>query len=296
MSLTRDAPTTIAPSSHRTVCKAPKRGCSAPSMMMTAWWMSRARDAPTTVAPSDRRTAKEGTKTAEFCAEHREDGMVDVNYKRCAHHGCIKRTSYGKEGTKTAEFCAEHREDGMLHVVNKRCAHPSCTTLPSYGVEGARTAEFCVSHARDEMADVRHQERFPHRRCAAVANNESFSGRQAESQTSMDDEGRSRRGGRSSAGVAGAVRRRGDSRPPPTQAGSSSGRGVEGSKRLRENLVDAPSSMASTEETVAATLRGAPLVAVRSTSSEPDTAVKTEAQGGSCARWTPRGLQVCVCV
>ena len=48
--------------------------------------------------------------------------MVDVNNKRCAHHGCTKHPSYGWAGGKK-EYCRGHAEDGMVDVSNKRCAH-----------------------------------------------------------------------------------------------------------------------------------------------------------------------------
>ena len=45
--------------------------------------------------------------------------------KRCAHHGCTKQASSGRAGGK-AEYCRGHAEDGMVDVNYKRCAHGEC--------------------------------------------------------------------------------------------------------------------------------------------------------------------------
>ena len=64
------------------------------------------------------------------------DGKVNVCSKRCAHHGCTKKPSYG---ARTAEFCSRHERDGMVDVTNKKCAHHGCTKRTSYGMESTKT-------------------------------------------------------------------------------------------------------------------------------------------------------------
>ncbi|CAN0344470.1 unnamed protein product, partial [Ectocarpus sp. 12 AP-2014] len=72
----------------------------------------------------------------------------------CKQHGCNKVGSFGVQGTRTAEYCATHAKDGMLNVISKRCDHPGCSKHPSYGRKGSKKAEFCVAHASKDMVDV----------------------------------------------------------------------------------------------------------------------------------------------
>ena len=98
-----------------------------------------------------------GTKIAKFCVTHRQDGMIDVNHKTCQHPECTTRPVYGVPGTKIAQFCVTHRQDGMIDVKDKPCQHPECTTQPNYGVPGTKIAQFCVTHRRDGMVDVKNK-------------------------------------------------------------------------------------------------------------------------------------------
>ncbi|CAM9118878.1 unnamed protein product, partial [Ectocarpus sp. 12 AP-2014] len=97
---------------------------------------------------------KDGSKKAEFCAQHAQQGMVDVVNKRCGHPGCTKRRSYGKDGGKKHEFCSQHALQGMANVVSRRCHHPGCTKAPSYGNDGSEKAEFCVQHGKPGMTNA----------------------------------------------------------------------------------------------------------------------------------------------
>ena len=89
-----------------------------------------------------------GTKTAECCAEHALDGMVDFTSRKC------KWPWYGVGGTKTVEYCAQHAPDGMVHVKSRKCRTESCRKGPSYGVAGTKISEYCAQHAPDGMVDV----------------------------------------------------------------------------------------------------------------------------------------------
>eukprot|EP00903_Cladosiphon_okamuranus_P014338 g13313.t1 len=97
--------------------------------------------------------ANKGSKTAKFCAKHKE-GMVDVVNKRCGHPGCNKHPSSDVQGSKTADLCAEHKKEGMVIAVSKRCGHPACNECPSYGMEGRKMAKFCNQHKKEGVMDV----------------------------------------------------------------------------------------------------------------------------------------------
>lgn len=50
---------------------------------------------------------------AEFCAQHKQDGMINVVDKRCGDAGCTKGARYGKVGGKH-ECCFQHKQDAMF--------------------------------------------------------------------------------------------------------------------------------------------------------------------------------------
>ena len=106
----------------------------------------------------------EGSKTAEFCAGHRKEGMVNVVSQRCSHPGCNKQPAFGLEGSKKKEFCAEHKKEGLVIVGRKRCSHSGCDKQPSYGVQGTKAAEFCAQHKQEGMVDV-YSKRCAHLGC-----------------------------------------------------------------------------------------------------------------------------------
>eukprot|EP00752_Nemacystus_decipiens_P004262 g3893.t1 len=85
--------------------------------------------------------------------------MVNIANKRCGHPGCNKQPWYGMEGSKTREFCAQHRKEGMVYVISKWRGHPGCNKLPSDGVEGGKTKEFCSEHKKKGTVDVTNKRR-----------------------------------------------------------------------------------------------------------------------------------------
>ena len=137
-------------------------------------------------------------KTAEYCAQHVPDGMVNVCSRKCGTEGCNKQPSFGLTGAETAECCAQHAPGGMVDVMNRiyrteRCGVRSdryknsrilcaartgrdgqrqeqicrteyCGKQPSFGVAKSRTVEYCSQHARLQYAigGFRKREIGPH--------------------------------------------------------------------------------------------------------------------------------------
>ena len=97
----------------------------------------------------------EGSKTAVYCRQHADDGMVDVCKKRCSHDSCTKVPTFNFQGSRTSAYCKQHAEDGMVDITNKHCSHDLCTRRPSFDVEGSKTATYCKKHAEDGMVNVR---------------------------------------------------------------------------------------------------------------------------------------------
>ena len=95
-----------------------------------------------------------GTTTAEYCAQHAPDEMVDIKSRKSRTQGCGKRPLFGVAGITTAEYCAQHAPDGTVNVFSKKCRTESCGKIPSFGVAGTKSAEYCAQHAPDGMVNV----------------------------------------------------------------------------------------------------------------------------------------------
>ena len=58
--------------------------------------------------------------------------------KECGFTGCPKRAHYGVEGTRRAEFCAQHAHDGYVNVLGPKCKQQGCAKRPTFGVAGQK--------------------------------------------------------------------------------------------------------------------------------------------------------------
>ena len=96
-----------------------------------------------------------GTKTVEYCAQHAQDGMVNVHKTKCRTDGCGKLPSFGVADTKTGEYCAQHALEGMVDVKNRKCRTTGCGKRASFRVSGAKTAEYCARHSLDGLVQVK---------------------------------------------------------------------------------------------------------------------------------------------
>ena len=137
---------------------------------------------------------------------HNYTAVVQAFRSESAHGVCSKQPSYGVVGSRTAEFCAQHKKEDMVNAKEKTCAHPTscnmhpnvrrrwaarrlssvsnttsrrawwtssasdvptlvCIKHPSYVREGSKTAEFCVQHAIEGMVPVVKGKRCAHPSC-----------------------------------------------------------------------------------------------------------------------------------
>ena len=90
--------------------------------------------------------------------------MVDVKSGMCRTESCGNAPSFGVTGTKTAEYCAQHAQAGMVHFRSRKCISESCGKEPSFGVGNSRMVEYCSQHARLHrgVERVREREVGPH--------------------------------------------------------------------------------------------------------------------------------------
>ena len=79
-----------------------------------------------------------GATKGIFCAEHKQEGMIDVKNKTCEHPaGCEKRPTFNTRGETRGLFCADHKLLGMVNVINKTCEHPAgCEKIPTFNTRG----------------------------------------------------------------------------------------------------------------------------------------------------------------
>ncbi|CAM9615336.1 unnamed protein product [Laminaria digitata] len=94
----------------------------------------------------------EGSRTATYCRQHAEEGMVPVFYKRCSHDSCIKRPTYNVQGSQTAAYCRQHADDGMVNVTHKSCAHEPCRKWPISGMLTDGAPPLCTRHTSDFLS------------------------------------------------------------------------------------------------------------------------------------------------
>ena len=93
---------------------------------------------------------------ANYCASHKQIGMIDVKNKHCVFEGCNITPSFNFENEKTAIYCASHKKLGMIYVKNKHCVFEGCNITPSFNFENEKTAIYCASHKKLGMIDVIH--------------------------------------------------------------------------------------------------------------------------------------------
>ncbi len=80
-----------------------------------------------------------------YCAEHRQEGMVNVANKKCEHPDCSKIPNYNLPEETKAKFCNEHKLEGMENVKSKKCEHPDCSKIPNYNIPGKPIRGFVTS-------------------------------------------------------------------------------------------------------------------------------------------------------
>ena len=78
--------------------------------------------------------------------------MVTLGRGLCRHDPCKTKASFNDEGSKTAAFCKQHAENGMVNVLDRRCAHGSCNRVPRWGVSTDGAATVCDYHKSDILS------------------------------------------------------------------------------------------------------------------------------------------------
>ena len=67
-----------------------------------------------------------GNKSACYCCEHRQAGMVNIISHRCEAIGCYIRPKFNVAGQTKGRFCSQHKHANMIDVVSRRCVVSEC--------------------------------------------------------------------------------------------------------------------------------------------------------------------------
>lgn len=86
---------------------------------------------------------------------------MGVVNRRCSHDGCLKSPSYRLTGSRNAEFCQQHAEDGMADVRSNSCSCEACSTRASYGLKATRKQKFCLQHTEAGMVNLKRDKSVP---------------------------------------------------------------------------------------------------------------------------------------
>ena len=91
-----------------------------------------------------------GEKKGSYCAQHKLEGMVDVNNPICIE--CDTRANYNFKGEKKGLYCTKHKKEGMVDVKHRTC--PECDVIPTFNIKGEKKGLYCGQHKKEGMVDV----------------------------------------------------------------------------------------------------------------------------------------------
>ncbi len=86
------------------------------------------------------------------CADHKDDGYVDVKNRRCGVLGCRKRCNFGPPGGNPTR-CSDHKDDGYVDVFRRKCDFTGCRKHSYFGLPGGKHHR-CSRHKEIGYVDV----------------------------------------------------------------------------------------------------------------------------------------------
>lgn len=90
-----------------------------------------------------------------YCKQHKLEGMLDIKHNKCIHHECTKRPNYNYVSEKKRLYCKEHKLEGMVDINTKKCKFTNCQTTPSYNFTNEQYPIFCKEHKLEGMENIR---------------------------------------------------------------------------------------------------------------------------------------------
>ena len=92
----------------------------------------------------------------KFCANHKEEHMINLKHKHCEFTGCNTLANYNLDGEKKGKFCSIHKLDHMVNISSKRCIEKDCNLIASFNFEGKTNKIYCSNHKLEHMINVGH--------------------------------------------------------------------------------------------------------------------------------------------
>lgn len=93
----------------------------------------------------------ENSKGKLYCFEHKKDGMVSKDNRKCLEENCTLRPTYNHKGEDKAIYCSNHKLENMVNIVNKKCEFEGCNVRPSFNFENEVGCRFCFNHKQEGM-------------------------------------------------------------------------------------------------------------------------------------------------
>jgi len=88
----------------------------------------------------------------KYCVQHKLDGMISMDKRKCIVKGCEKRPIYGQNDE--AQYCSKHKKDGMQDLIHTKCLFDGCLFIPSFGFKCDSYPTFCKEHKKDGMLNI----------------------------------------------------------------------------------------------------------------------------------------------
>lgn len=91
----------------------------------------------------------EGEKIPEYCWKHKKENMKPYDFNFCLQCDNIAKYDYSHKSLVGADFCYEHKEEGMYNIYTQHCSHENCEELGIYGHE--KEVIYCSEHMKNDM-------------------------------------------------------------------------------------------------------------------------------------------------
>lgn len=95
----------------------------------------------------------EGEKIPEYCWKHKKDNMVPYDFNICLNCNNIAKYDYSHKSLVGADYCFEHKEEGMYNIYTEHCNFENCEELGIYGYE--KNEIYCTEHMKNDMKVLR---------------------------------------------------------------------------------------------------------------------------------------------
>jgi len=86
-----------------------------------------------------------------YCFNHKLEGMVSKDNRKCLKDNCNLRPSCNYENENKPIYCSKHKLENMINIISEKCEHKPCKLKPSYNFENEIGHRFCFNHKLEGM-------------------------------------------------------------------------------------------------------------------------------------------------